>query len=98
MDQLKNLLLQIETPLITSFAKTLGSYEELFVSDVRNVLKDFYTNLDIISTNVKDPSIVFCLYIALINCFCWFLSSFICSLLRNTILYLYTKFSNLILN
>lgn len=67
MDQLKNLLLQIETPLIKSFSKTLGAYEELYVTEVHAVLKDFYTNLDIISTNVKDPSIVFCLYIALIN-------------------------------
>lgn len=66
MNDLKNLLMQIETPLINSFAKTLGSYEELYIAEVKASLNDFYDNLDILSTNIKDPSDMFCLFIALI--------------------------------
>ena len=66
MQNLKNILLAIESPLINTFAKTVGSYETLFVEDVKNHLVDFYNNLDIIESNNNTPSTVICLYIALV--------------------------------
>ncbi len=66
MQNLKNILLTIESPLIQTFAKTVGSYEAVFVEDLKNHLADFYDNLDIIESSVNIPSNVLCLYIALV--------------------------------